>query len=124
MAEGYSPSLEVYDDRDSLRKNINGYRVENVWVGLPRTHLNEYRQQKFEYVITSSYISKRYRDRPRNYPGENDFYITLEREADQIFKISPAQGEVPFYFDEVCSPFWNLFVLERPGPTITIFKID
>lgn len=124
VAEGYSPSLEVYDDRDSLEKNINGYQVENVWTDLPIARLNEYRQQKFSYVITSSYISKRYRDRPLHYPEENDFYITLEREADQIFKISPAQGEVPFYFDEVYSPFWNLFVLERPGPTITIFKID
>lgn len=88
-------------------------------------YLTEYgKKQGKTQAKRNEKISERYRDRLLNYPEENDFYITLEREVDQIFKISPAQDEVPFYFDEVYSPFWNLFVLERPGPTITIFKID
>jgi len=113
----------MYSDRDHLMENINNYHVENVWTSLPKTSLNEYKQQKFEYIITGSYISRRYSDRPDKYPRENEFYITLERDANQIFKISPSQGKVPFYLDEVYSPFWNIFVLERPGPTITIFQI-
>lgn len=124
VAEGYSPSLKSYDDTGSLTEYINDYQVENVWTSLPRTTLNEYRQQDFEYIITSSYISRRYQDHPLNYPQESDFYTTLERETDQIFKIMPAQEEVTFKFDEVYSPFWNLFALEKPGPTITIYKIN
>lgn len=123
VTEGYCPSLRMYSDRDHLMENINNYHVENVWTSLPKTSLNEYKQQKFEYIITGSYISRRYSDRPDKYPRENEFYITLERDANQIFKISPSQGKVPFYLDEVYSPFWNIFVLERPGPTITIFQI-
>lgn len=124
VTEGYSPSLKIYNDKDRLMENINNHQVKSVWTALPRVSLNEYKRLKFKYIITSSYISKRYLDNPDKYPRENSFYRTLEREAKQIFKISPAKGEVPFYLDEVYSPFWNLFILERPGPTITIFQID
>lgn len=120
VAEGYSPNLKVYYDRDRLKENINNYQVENVWTDLPRNSLNEYKEQEVEYVITSSYIRDRYLDSPSEY----NFYTILEEEAEQIFNIAPAPGMVPFYMDEVYSPFWNLFILERPGPTINIFKID
>ena len=120
VAEGYSPNLQVYYDRDRLKENINNYQVENVWTDLPRNSLNEYKEQGVEYVVTSSYIRDRYLDSPSEY----NFYTVLEEEAEQIFNIAPAPGMVPFYIDEVYSPFWNLFILERPGPTINIFKID
>lgn len=124
VTEGYCPSLQVHDNRNFLTENINNHQVESVWTNLPTVSLIKYKEQKFQYIITSSYINKRYLDHPLRYPTENGFYTTLRRETNQIFQISPAQGKVPFYFDEVYSPFWNLFVLERPGPTITIFEID
>ncbi len=104
-------------------ENINNHEIKNVQASLPKTSLDEYKQQDINYIITSSYVSRRYLDRPNEYPRENEFYITLEKEANQIFKISPSQGKVPFYLDEVYSPFWNIFVLDKPGPTITIFQI-
>ncbi|MCY3740939.1 MAG: glycosyltransferase family 39 protein [Candidatus Poribacteria bacterium] len=123
VTEGYGPSLRVYYDKGRFMQNINNYQVEEVGKKLSKSSLNEYKQQDINYIITSSYISRRYLDRPDEYPRENEFYITLEKEANQIFKISPSQGKVPFYLDEVYSPFWNIFVLDKPGPTITIFQI-
>ena len=122
VTEGYGPSLRVYYDKDRLMENINNHQIEKVWASLPKASLNEYKQQQINYIITSSYISRRYLDHPNKYPTENEFYITLEKETNQIFKISPSEGKIPFYLDEVYSPFWNIFVLERPGPTITIFQ--
>ena len=121
--EGYGPNLTVYYDKSRLMENINNHQIANVWTSLPKVNLNEYKQREFEYIITNSYISRRYLDRPDKYPRENEFYITLEKEANQIFKLSPSEGKIPFYLDEVYSPFWNIFVLDRPGPTITIFQI-
>ena len=123
LTEGYGPNLRVYYDKGRLMENINNHQIENVWTSLPKSSLDEYKQQDINYIITSSYVSRRYLDRPDEYPRENGFYITLEKEANQIFKISPSQEKVPFYLDEVYSPFWNIFVLDKPGPTITIFQI-
>ena len=123
VTEGYGPNLRMYYDKDRLTKNINNYQIGNAGTSLPKTSLNEYKQQEVHYIITSSYVSSRYLNHPEAYPRESEFYITLEKEAKQIFKISPSQGKVPFYLDEVYSPFWNIFALERPGPTITIFQI-
>ena len=120
VTEGYSPDLKVYCDRDRLKENINNYQVENVWTDLPLMELNDYKEQGFEYVITSSYIRDRYLDSPSEY----NFYITLEEKAEQVFYISPAHGKLPFYMDEVYSPFWNIFILDSPGPKIKIYKID
>ena len=123
VTEGHSLNLTVYYDKSRLMENINNHQIENVWTSLPKTSLDEYKQRDINYIITSSYISKRYFDHPDKYPRENEFYITLEKETHQIFKISPSQGKVPFYLDEISSPFWNIFVLDKPGPTITIFQI-
>ena len=123
LTEGYGPNLRVYYDQGRLMENINNHQIENVWTSLPKSSLDEYKQQDINYIITSSYISKRYLDHPDKYPRENEFYITLKKEVNQIFKTTPSQRKVPFYLDEVYSPFWNIFVLDRPGPTITIFQI-
>lgn len=123
VTEGYGPNLRVYYDKGRLMENINNHQIENVWASLPKASLDEYKQRDIDYIITSSYISRRYLDHPDKYPREYEFYIMLEKEGNQIFKISPSQGKVPFYLDEVYSSFWNIFVLERPGPTITIFQI-
>ena len=123
VTEGYCPSLKVYYDKDRSTENINNYHVKKVWKSLPKTSLNEYKWWEFEYIITSSYISRRYLEHPDKYPKESEFYTKLEKDATQIFKISPSQKMGSFYLDEVYSPFWNIFVLEMPGPTITIFQI-
>ena len=124
VMEGYGPSLKVYNDKNRFKENLNGYQVDHIWADLPKKSLEAYREENRKYLITSSYINRRYLSHPEKYPNEIAFYVSLEEEANEIFKILPSKEIVPFYLDEVYSPFWNLFVLEYPGPTISVFQIQ
>lgn len=124
VMEGYGPSLEVYDKKIFLQKNMNNYEVIKIGQKLSRIGLDTYKKENIKYIITSSYINKRFIDNPDKYPQETAFYRSLEEKARQVFKVSPSVEDVPFHLDDVYSPFWNLFRLERSGPAIKIFQIQ
>ena len=68
-------------------------------------------------------MRKRYTADKERYPIESNFYSALDVDAEKVFSSDTCGKKIPFYFDEIYSPFWNLFILERPGPCINIYKI-
>ena len=76
-----------------------------------------------KYIITSDFIRMRYYSFPKKYSNEIRFYESLDEFGREIYSVSPAKRAVPFRFDEVYSPFWNLFVLDRPGPQIRVYQL-
>ena len=76
--------------------------------------MREYRDEKYDFIITSDFFRDRYDGRKSE---EADFYSSLDLEAEKIGEFG---ADVPFYLDDIYSPFWNLYKLDSPGPRIRI----
>ena len=108
------PSLRDYEHVGT----INNYK--NDIIDLPKHNVEYYKLNGYQYIVTSDFIRMRYLLYPQRYARKIRFYNSLTNE---IFSVSPSQKELPYYIDEVYSPFWNIFLLDNPGPVIRIYKI-
>ncbi|MBN1401019.1 MAG: hypothetical protein JXA74_09285, partial [Anaerolineae bacterium] len=92
--------------------------------GLSEHDVNWYRDQGFDYVITSSHIARidlvdQARDRARD-----AFYTSLDDEFEMVQRVAPGAHEPPFVFDEIYGPLVSLWHRERPGPVLHIYKVN
>ena len=107
------PSLRDYEHGGV----INNYKSDLA--DLPKHNQQYYRLNGYQYIVTSDFIRQRYSLYPQWYAQQIRFYNSLRNE---IFSVSPSQEKLPYYLDEVYSPFWNIFLLHNPGPVIRIYK--
>lgn len=120
LIETYGPNLKDFKNG----KPLNGYQVKGGLVGqLPQKSIKDYKREGYEYIVTSSFVSDRYTRSPEIYKKEIDFYASLDIKAEEIFSVTNAEKKVPFFLEDMKSPFWNLFVLRRPGPRIKVYLI-
>jgi hypothetical protein len=87
--------------------------------------LADYRARGVAYVIASSFTSE---VRPIDLAREarrQAFYAQLARDADVVAQFRPFAGDAapPFVYDQIYGPFNALDTLERPGPTITVYRL-
>jgi 4-amino-4-deoxy-L-arabinose transferase-like glycosyltransferase len=139
--EGYAPTLVSYSpnrpktplwgrDYTRLNKWLRNrpsqarLRVVSLYHGDRRyqriSDLDTLSAAGVQYVAVSSFIYD------RNSPAPPPpFYRTLEGRARLLVRISPrADGGPPsFRLDHLYSPFFDLFVLERPGPELRVYRI-
>ncbi len=93
--------------------------------GLPERPIQWYREHGFDYLITSSFIS----NIPLVYEEKNierrEFYASLAQEFELVKEFRPYTGdtELPFIFDEIYGPAISLWKRDRPGPTLTIYRV-
>jgi hypothetical protein len=80
--------------------------------------LEFYLQQGYEYAVVSSFQYQRF-------PGSFNTYDELERRARPLASFTPtADGQdLPFDIEELYSPFHNLALHERPGPTVKVYAL-
>ena len=53
-----------------------------------------------------------------------EFYASLQREAVELVEFRPYRSNEPeFVYDRLYGPLDSLFEFDRPGPTITIFRL-
>jgi len=94
--------------------------------GLSRHPLIWYREQGFDYLISSSFIY----NIPLSYEEwdveRQKFYTSLDQELRLVQEFRPSKEEIepPFIFDEIYGPIISLWQRERPGPVIRIYKLD
>ncbi len=94
--------------------------------GLSRHPVIWYREQGFDYLISSSFIY----NIPLSFEEwdveRRNFYTSLDQELRLVkeFRPSTEEGELPFIFDEIYGPVISLWQRERPGPIIKIYKLD
>ena len=81
--------------------------------------LDFYRQQGYQYAVTSSFQSQRF-------GGARTTYADLDARASQVaaFAPTPTGAELPFDIEELYSPFHGLARYERPGPTVKIYALQ
>jgi len=119
LTEGYCPNLKDFVKDGSVKS----YTFKEVWTDLPKKNIRDYIGEGYEFIVTSDFVRKRYTADKERYPIESNFYSALDVDAEKVFSSDTCGKKIPFYFDEIYSPFWNLFILERPGPCINIYKI-
>jgi 4-amino-4-deoxy-L-arabinose transferase-like glycosyltransferase len=80
--------------------------------------LEFYLQQGYHYAVVSSFQYQRF-------PGSFNTYDELERRARSLASFAPtADGQdLPFDIEELYSPFHNLALHERPGPTVRVYAL-
>lgn len=119
LTEGYSPNLKDF----VMDGSVKSYIFKEVWTDLPKKNIRDYIGEGYEFIVTSDFVRKRYTADKERYPIESNFYSALDVNMEKVFSSDICNKKVPFYFDEIYSPFWNLFILEKPGPCINIYKI-
>jgi hypothetical protein len=94
--------------------------------GLPKYSVEWYREQGYEYLISSSFISDLTMVSDTWTAERQAFYSSLDQDVTPIqeFWPYPSQLEPAFYFDEIYGPIISTSQRERPGPVIKIYKLD
>jgi hypothetical protein len=98
--------------------------VANGWA-LFDLEIEEYQRRGIEYLVASSFTYDVWLPDPARDARRPTFYAALAREADIVAEFRPHRGEapLPFVYDQIYAPFTDLARLERPGPTIKVFRI-
>ena len=94
--------------------------------GLSDQTLDWYRQEGYEYLITSSFVTELSlvdADRGRQ---RKDFYDSLDGalELVKVFRPTDRASDPDFIFDEMFGPAISLWQRELPGPTIKLYRIN
>jgi hypothetical protein len=86
----------------------------------------EYRARGVEYVVVSSFTAEARAIDPTREARRQSFYAALSREASVAGEFRAYRGdrEPPFIYDQIYAPFNALDQLERPGPTVTIYRFN
>jgi len=86
----------------------------------------EYRVRGVEYVVASSFTSEVHAIDPDREARRLAFYAQLARDAEVVAEFRPYAGnDAPaFAYDQIYGPFNGLDALERPGPTVTIYRFN
>jgi hypothetical protein len=77
-----------------------------------------------EYVIASSFTSEVRAVDPEREARRQALYARLNTDAAVVAQFRPYAGSSPppFIYDQIYGPFNGLDALERPGPTVTIYR--
>jgi hypothetical protein len=105
------------------------HKVYDVMVvgnsGLSKHSLAWYREQGYDYLISSSFISNLTMVSKEWNAERRSFYSSLDQNLDPIQEFWPFQSQLepPFIFDEIYGPMISIPQRERPGPVIRIYKL-
>jgi len=103
------------------------YRVTEVnGLGLSDHPVEFYRDEGFDYLITTSYISNlELVDRQQDVTRDA-FYRSLDSALDLVKEFRPYAGDIepPLIFDHIYGPLTNLGQFDRPGPTLRLYRVS
>ena len=82
--------------------------------------------RSIEYVITSSFTSEVRAIDPEREARRRAIYARLDHDAAVLAQFRPYTGSSPppFMYDQIYGPFNALDELERPGPTVTVYRLN
>jgi hypothetical protein len=94
-------------------------------VGLSSHPLAWYREEGFDYLITSSFISDLRLVYEEWDVERRTYYSSLDQNLRLVQEFRPDNGKngLPFVFDEIYGPIISLWQRERPGPIIRIYAL-
>ena len=111
--EWHAPTLEGYD-----------LTVVDFY-GLSESDLESYIEDGYQYLIVSSFIRDTTLLSPEENAHKQQFYAGLKEKAEIVAAFKPYSGSVapPYMIDQVLGPITYLDQLDRPGPTIEVYRL-
>lgn len=93
-------------------------------LGLSDHPLDWYREQEFDYLVSSSFVYQWFSD--GSSPMRSAFYDSLSSEFSlvQEFRSYRGEDELPYIGDEIYGPAVGLWRRVHPGPTIKIYRVQ
>jgi hypothetical protein len=121
----YGPSLSTKEKKVPNSAVI--YDVVTVGgTGLDTYPVSWYKENGFDYLITSSFISNIRLESEQKQEQREQFYSSLDTELTLLKQVTPIpnEGNLSFGFDEIYGPAISLWERERPGPILKIYKVS
>jgi hypothetical protein len=122
----HGPPLSTLSDPEPYSSRTYDVEILNPFSADPQLYsLQYYQDNGFDYLVLSSFIYQLRRVDPAENAVRNAFYTSLNREAELVAEFKPYVGdsEPPFFFEQMWGPIMDLVQLERPGPTIKIYRL-
>jgi 4-amino-4-deoxy-L-arabinose transferase-like glycosyltransferase len=86
--------------------------------------LQEYRDEGIQYLVVSSYTVDMPLIDPAREARRQAFSGSLEGGATLLAQFRPFRGIDPgFVYDQIYGPFDSLLAFDRPGPTVTVYRL-
>ena len=94
--------------------------------GLADHAIQWYKEQGFEYLVTSSFITDLSLVDQSQTAERSRFYASLDQTLSLLQEFRPyTDDKTPaFVFDEIYGPAVSVWQRDRPGPTLKIYKLD
>jgi 4-amino-4-deoxy-L-arabinose transferase-like glycosyltransferase len=85
----------------------------------------EYRAHGVDYLVVSSFVSDARAVDPAREARREAFNAALGSQATLVAQFRPYAGDTapPFVYDQIYGPYTDLDLLERPGPTVTVYRL-
>jgi hypothetical protein len=85
----------------------------------------EYRARGIDYVVVSSFTSEARALDPEREARRQAFAVELPAQSRAVAQFRPYRGptEPAFAYDEIYGPYHDLEALDRPGPTVTVYRL-
>jgi hypothetical protein len=108
----------------SLEDTHHQVIVANDWSLFDLTPA-DYRTRGIDYVVVSSFAADARAIDATREARRQAFADDLRSQASVVAQFRPYDGDVapPFDYDNIYAPYLNLDRLERPGPTITVYRL-
>ncbi len=115
------PTLSPAGSNGGDRLNVV---VANDWSLFDLTPA-EYRARGIDYVVVSSFTSEARAVDPAREAHRQAFATQLPAEASLVAQFRPYAGNVepPFVYDQIYAPYADLDRVDRPGPTVSIYRL-
>ena len=114
-ADPYSPQLGARRSDGSLL-----FRVRHL---SPHRDLAFYRDKGVDYIIIAGYYNDRYLKQPGRFAKRLAVYDDLKHNYPLVYRTPGAEDRSTLRLDDIYSPFWNIFEVERHGPVIEVYRI-
>ncbi|HWK26559.1 MAG TPA: glycosyltransferase family 39 protein [Solirubrobacter sp.] len=88
-----------------------------LWPGL----LDVYRREGYCWVVTGSTQYGRARTDPSRVPEAGKYYAALRRQADEVYRVSPAKTLPRYQFDTSFN--YADAAYDRPGPELIVYRL-
>jgi hypothetical protein len=124
LPAGTSIAVDWFPFGPPLSPERHDLLVANGWSLFDLT-VDDYRRRGIRYVVASSYTYDQWILDPARDAKRRAFYAALQDSAELVAEFRPYResDSLPFVYDQIYGPYNELERVERPGPTVRVYRL-